>query len=521
MEIIVSDRILIPRRDLSKDLLDELKDLCRHTDPRYWKSKALGYRPKGSSKIITFRLNRSHLSLPRGIAFKVLPLLREKGVDYTIRDERFSGAVKTPFEFISPPGFDLIPYQERGPKVCYRKSQGYIEGVCGAGKTVILFRLIAQAQTPALFIVHTTALMEQTVEEAQRFLLPSLSDIGTLGGSAKSKIIKQTARGKLKPLTVITNQTALKRIDDICMDRFGIVILNEAHHAPADSFFLVLDRFNAKWRIGDTATPNRKDGLGFLLYELFGDRIFQVTDEESQAAGRTMPVEVSLIPTKFWFDYFRDNLIEKILQEKEEELDEDEFEDLEEELSTLADRHKYLKRIKVSRGGFDELVKAMDGNRSRNKLILRNVLSELQDGRRVLLLAYRRVTVRKWVKWLQRAGYETIALIGGDDCVEETARGKKALKSGQVRAGVSTIQLYREAMDVPSLETGFLLNPIAPDNRVLLPQIVGRFARTAEGKDLARFIIFWDRMITRLETFKSRIPKKYGATVLEEGLDGP
>ena len=46
----------------------------------------------------------------------------------------------------------------------------------------------------------------------------------------------------------------------------GFVVADECHHIAASAFFHVINRTPAKYWLGLTATPERRDGLEDLLY---------------------------------------------------------------------------------------------------------------------------------------------------------------------------------------------------------------------------------------------------------------
>jgi hypothetical protein len=51
---------------------------------------------------------------------------------------------------------------------------------------------------------------------------------------------------------------------------YGFVIVDECHHVAASAFFGVLSRIAARYWLGLTATPERRDGLEDLIYHQLG-----------------------------------------------------------------------------------------------------------------------------------------------------------------------------------------------------------------------------------------------------------
>lgn len=114
----------------------------------------------------------------------------------------------------------LRPYQEAAVQAALKHRAGVIVVPTGGGKTVIAMALAAALQTQTLFIVHTRELLRQTIESAERFLGIEAGVIGA-------------GHFKPAPFTVALVQTLTRRELDEVADQFGLIIVDEAHHAPA------------------------------------------------------------------------------------------------------------------------------------------------------------------------------------------------------------------------------------------------------------------------------------------------
>ena len=68
-------------------------------------------------------------------------------------------------------------------------------------------------------------------------------------------------------------QTMTHRLDKFSPDDFDIIIVDEAHHAAANSYKKVIGHFSPRMLLGFTATPNRADRC--KLSDVFEDIIFQ------------------------------------------------------------------------------------------------------------------------------------------------------------------------------------------------------------------------------------------------------
>jgi type I site-specific restriction endonuclease len=126
----------------------------------------------------------------------------------------------------------------------------------GTGKTRAFCELAAQLGLPTLVIVHRDELARQALE--------TLSQVWP-GADARRFPDPGWEKGRA---VVATVQTLARRLGQVPRDRFGLVVVDEAHHAPARTWTRVLDHFAPRFVLGCTATPDRLDGKD--LGELFG-----------------------------------------------------------------------------------------------------------------------------------------------------------------------------------------------------------------------------------------------------------
>lgn len=228
------------------------------------------------------------LHLPRGAVRLLRDRVDAEGLELVFDDRRTIGEALPPV-----PPIELRPYQREAVTAIRRGVQGTVVMPCGGGKTVVGAAAIGALGRSALVLVHSHDLLEQW-----RAVLA-----GRLG--IEAGII---AEGKVEPdlVTVATVQTLVRLGTaefDALVRRFGVVLVDEAHHAPAATFQMVLGRLSARWRIGLTATPEREDGLGALLDFTLGPRLFEIGYAELVAGGYLQAPEVEPVFTSFTFDY--------------------------------------------------------------------------------------------------------------------------------------------------------------------------------------------------------------------------
>lgn len=164
----------------------------------------------------------------------------------------------------------------------------------GAGKTVEILTLVNQLAKDmkwrSLVVVPTRKLVKQTVASVQKFY-PAL-DVGTVAeGKWKVKdsdrIIIATAAG-----------ISGKKLQKFKRDDFQLVIIDEAHHALADSYSRLLRYFSgAKLQIGLTATFRRGDGESILSDDYFSTLLVWHTVAQLTDAGFLAPARGSFVYT--------------------------------------------------------------------------------------------------------------------------------------------------------------------------------------------------------------------------------
>ena len=157
----------------------------------------------------------------------------------------------------------------------------------GGGKTVIFSHISEQAAIKGnrvCILVHRSELVDQSSE--------SLSKIGVDHGVI-------TAGKELdlsKTVQVASVFTLVRRLHLIPPDFFGLIVVDEAHHAVAGSWKKTIDHFKKAKVLGVTATPERLDGKGLGNY--FQDMIVGQDTAWLTANNYLAPAKVFAPPNK-------------------------------------------------------------------------------------------------------------------------------------------------------------------------------------------------------------------------------
>uniref|UniRef100_A0A6C0EH62 Helicase ATP-binding domain-containing protein n=1 Tax=viral metagenome TaxID=1070528 RepID=A0A6C0EH62_9ZZZZ len=160
---------------------------------------------------------------------------------------------------------------------------------CAAGKTVLALYLACHYKVKTLIIVHKTFLLNQWKKRAQEFTNASIGIIK----QSKIEINNDIVIGMLQSI-------AKDKYDKEIYKDFGMVIFDEAHHAPSKYFSKILPIIASKISLGLSATPKRTDKLEKILFWYFGDIMYQSDIKENNT------VLVNIINYKIEHDKFKE-----------------------------------------------------------------------------------------------------------------------------------------------------------------------------------------------------------------------
>jgi len=125
---------------------------------------------------------------------------------------------------------------------------------------------ILEKQRSALIVAPTLDLVRQWYDLLRTTFA---TEVGIVGGGEH----------QVRPLTVTTYDSAYIHMEHFG-NRFGLVIFDECHHLPGESYALTARFALAPFRLGLTATPERADGREALLDELIGGTVYQKQIDE-------------------------------------------------------------------------------------------------------------------------------------------------------------------------------------------------------------------------------------------------
>ena len=441
----VAGIIDFPSQDCPPKVLERLRLDLSFPNPEHLARRRMRRYTGGTPEHIECLVETcdGRVEIPRGAVGLLRRRAANAGLDLSFDDQR---RVLPPVELQAD--IELRPYQAEAVRNMVRGVQGTVVMPPGAGKTATGTAAIATLGQPTLVIVHTHDLVEQWRQSIDRFL------------SVETGLVSD-GEYRLAPITVATVQTLVRMVPTELAElsaRFGCIIVDEAHHAPASTFRVVLSALAARYRFGLTATPEREDGLSSLLDLTLGERLFEIGYPELVAAGYLEAPEVRPIYSSFDFDY----------------------------------------------GGPDDLHACMDAlvnDPKRNALVSNLVAREAQAGHTVLVLSGRVAHCRTLARMIQDRGAQAEVLVGA---VKKPQRKDilDRFRSGELPVVVAST-LADEGLDVPRMDRVILAFPGRAKGRTA--QRLGRLMRPhPEKRGAVLFDIIDPAVAPLLNQFRER-----------------
>ena len=289
LSVTLGNFVYFEKAQLPQPLANRLIRLAAFQNPEFYKAQAMRLSVWDKPRVIGCAENYpNHIALPRGCLEAAQTLLRDNGIRCDLRDERFVGDA-IDITFIGTLRLD----QEAAVSAMLHHDTGVLSAPTAFGKTIVAAALIARRGVNTLVLVHRTELLKQWQARLQSFLSLGKGGLGTIGG------------GKAKPTGKIdiALMQSLSRQNEInpLVENYGQVIVDECHHIGAVSFDAILKRVKAKYVLGLTATPIRRDGQQPIIFMQCGPIRYTVAKPESapqdmEVVARTLVTQIDLPP---------------------------------------------------------------------------------------------------------------------------------------------------------------------------------------------------------------------------------
>ena len=295
----------------------------------------------------------------------------------------------------------------------------------GTGKTVTAVMDAKRCGGRVLFVAHTMELVNQAHNTFK-----NLWDTVSVGKFADS--VKDTD----SHVICGSIQSVALNLELFQDNDFDYIIIDEAHHASADTYQKVLAYFKPKFTLGLTATPERADDTNIL--EIFKNTAHKLDIQTAVEIGALVPVRCIRIHTNIDMTKVRFNSVQYNIRDLDD-------------------------KIFVP---------------ERNKLIVDTWLSYVKNKRTVVFCASVK-HAEQIANLFQDAGVDALAVSGSMKTSERNEQLAK-FANGDINV-LCACDLLNEGWDCPQTEVLFMARPTM--SKVLYTQQLGRGMRNCEGKD--------------------------------------
>ncbi len=440
---VLSQRLYIEKAGLPSALLNQIKRLAAFQNPEFFKKQSLRLSTALTPRVISCADDHGkHVSLPRGCVDGFRALLQEYGSHLDLDNMRVAGdPIETTFLG------QLTDAQQQAAEAILAHDNGVIVAPPGFGKTVLATYLSAQRKCSTLILVHRQPLLEQWRSQIGIFLDRDVKSIGQIGGGKR----KLTGQIDVAMIQSLSRKDAVA--DSVA--EYGQVIIDECHHLPAVSFERVLSEVKARYVIGLTATPQRRDGHQPIIHMQVGPVRFRA-DPRSQAAQRAF--DHRLVVRTTGFD----------------------------------------PPAQTSDTGIQELYGALVADEERNEQIIDDVLIAMEEGRSPILLTERKEHLEQLNERLKGFVRHIVVLRGGRSAKErrEVEEQLASIPNNEERLLLATGRYIGEGFDDARLDTLFLALPVSWKGTLV--QYAGRLHRLHPGKREVRVVDYVDTKVPML-----------------------
>lgn len=471
LSITLSNGIYVDSLNLRPAIQNRIRRMAAIRNPIYYKNQVIGTTNFGTSQWIY--LGKDHLSgyieIPRGLYGKLMESVGNAGIDYEVNDERQKGkTIQVSFqgklrEEQKPALLEMVKYDN-----------GILHAATAFGKTVVCSAIIAEKKVNTLIILESSALMDQWEDALEQFLeiQEKLPEYKTKTGRIK---VRKHLIGKLRGAhDSMTGIIDIAMAGSLCkkgewhplLEQYGMVIVDECHHAASDRIANVLKEVKAKYVYGVTATPKRSDGLEKINDMLLGPIRYSYTSKDKAKVQGidhlVYPRFTRTVPPRGVSDQMHPNEAYEIIRD----------------------------------------------NEARDEQILSDVRECIDAGRTpVVLSRYKDHSERLYERVKEYA--DRVFLMTGDKSKKEHKWIREQLqmvKPEETLVLVATGSLIGEGFDFPRLDTLIMATPVS--FRSVVEQYAGRLNRDYDGK---RNVMVYDYVDSHISMFDKMYAKRLKA----------
>jgi len=450
IKIIIKQSLVV--KGLPEHIAEKVQADLTFDNPMYTSALKNGrYIPQGMPPYIyMYETTGTIMYLPKGYMNNLLYKIGKEPKE--IIDHTIDPSITDKVSMVSTPR----DYQELAITDILNKRYGVLEASTGAGKTLCGICTVVRRGVKTLVLVHSKELLDQWKSAFKKH-----TDITKIGSIGDNKF-------DIQDVTIgIINSVA--RNTDKLQGIFGQVICDECHRVVSTSWIQVLNSLNAKYVLGLSATPFRRDKLMTKgIYFMIGPKVHVVDKKYLVDTGAVLVPKVICCHTSFNVD--RENM------------------------------------------DYSSIISELVENPHRNRQIIDRVVADIQKYNEPVMIVSDRVSHCELLFiLLQRYAIVKPVILIGKQATSYRKNAVAQLATGGYNAVISTTSLIGEGFDSPLLNALFICTPIKFEGRLI--QSCGRILRPSKSNEDPRVYDFRDNSIVMLQRSgwnRDRVYKKAG-----------
>lgn len=313
-------------------------------------------------------------------------------------------------------------------------NRALVVAAAGSGKTYLAaFDALNFNLKRLLYVVHEGSILKKSLETFQ----------DVFGSSVSYGIYSGTSKESDADFVFATNITMCKTLELFSPEEFDYIIIDECHHATAETYKKIIGYFQPEFLLGLTATPERMDNQD----------VFQLFDKNVPYELRLRDAIVNDLVVPFKYYGIRDCLVDYGLTAKEE------------------------RRLIAQMADDDHC-----------SFISAQIEAHRPQGKLKALAFCRNVTHARMMCEALGERYHTAYLIGRND-IGERIRAYNDLQSDSAPLEILfTVDILNEGVDIPGVNMVLFLRPT--ESSTIFIQQLGRGLRKYDNKSYVTVLDF-------------------------------
>ena len=445
-QIVVDNKLTLPKKFLSDDLVLLLKERLIFENPGYFNRVRFGKLKRGEEPWIFCMwqsVDGKHLIIPRGFTHDLVQILHGHRLKPELID-RTRKPQKVDFLFMGGLyGRQIEALEELRP---YRF--GILKAGLGSGKKVTCLKLACERHCAVLVIVKTKRQLHQWAALVHRFIMSADEHLGFVGDGHQDLN---------RNFTIAIDRSLYRCLSDI-IPRVGFLVIDQCHLANLKIFYQIVLLMDCPYMLGISNVSKRGDGMDGLMRAFLGP----VRCEMRPPEGRdSMPKPILTVrETAFTFDY---------------------------------------------KENYGQMIGKLVRDDERNDLILTDVLAETASPKARGLIISERVAHLKILQELLRGNYKKAAIINSRVTEKQRVQIFHEFDRGALQVILTTLKSLSD-VEVEFVNRIFVSTPAKVGEH--MSQVINRLL-TGKNDEPGRIFDYLDRNVNVLRASFSRRLKFY------------